>query len=334
MSPASRTSVCEDWRPTASIENIHLRAALLAKTREFFAARGVLEVETPLLSAATVSDPHLQSFSTRYNGPGLPADTPLYLQTSPEVAMKRLLAAGSGSIYQLCKAFRDGESGAYHNPEFTMLEWYRVGFNHFVLMDEVELLVQTLLGLDSSFERISYVAIFQHYLDIDPHTVPKAALWQCAVGAGIAQDHGVDAMDRDGWLDMLMSHLIEPHLGHEQPLFIYDYPASQAALARIRVEGDVALAERFELYVTGIELANGYHELCDADELLRRQDSDHRRRQANGQEQPGGNGRLQAALTAGLPSSAGVALGFDRLLMVKTEAHSIDEVVSFPMNRA
>lgn len=334
MSPASRASVCDDWRPTASIDIIHLRAALLAKTREFFAARGVLEVETPLLSAATVSEPHLQSFSTRYNGPGLSADTPLYLQTSPEVAMKRLLAAGSGSIYQICKAFRDGESGTYHNPEFTMLEWYRVGFDHFALMDEVELLVQTLLGLDGAFERISYGAIFQRYLDIDPHTVPKAALWQCAVDADIAQGLGVDAMDCDGWLDLLMSHLIEPHLGQEQPLFVYDYPASQAALAQVGVEDGVSLAERFELYITGTELANGYHELCDADELLRRQESDRNRRQINGQEQSGANGRLQAALKAGLPPSAGVALGFDRLLMLKAEVHSIDEVVLFPVSRA
>ncbi len=333
MSPASKTKVCDDWRPTAPIENIRLRAALLAKTRQFFAVRDVLEVETPLLSAATVSDPHLQSFSTQYNGPGLAAETPLYLQTSPEVAMKRLLAADCGSIYQICKAFRDGESGGYHNPEFTMLEWYRVGFDHFALMDEVEALVQASLGLNDVFERVSYRAIFKHYLDLDPHAASQEALWQCAVDAGIAGGLVVDAIDRDGWLDLLMSHLIEPHLGHGTPLFVYDYPASQAALAQIR-EGVVPLAERFELYVTGIELANGYHELCDVDELQRRFENDRHLRQARGASVPVSNNRLRAALEAGLPASAGVALGFDRLLMLVAGVRSIDEVLVFPVARA
>ncbi len=325
--------MCDDWQPTAPIENIRLRAALLAKTRQFFAARDVLEVETPLLSVATVSDPHLQSFSTRYNGPGLSAETSLYLQTSPEAAMKRLLAAGSGSIYQVCKAFRDGESGARHNPEFTMLEWYRIGFDHFALMDEAEALVQALLGLNGAFERVSYRAIFKRYLDLDPHAASQEALWQCAVDAGIAGGLVVDAIDRDGWLDLLMSHLIEPHLGHDTPLFVYDYPASQAALAQISA-GVVPLAERFELFVTGIELANGYHELRDADELQRRFEHDRHLRQVSGAPVPVGNNRLRAALEAGLPASAGVALGFDRLLMLGAGVRSIDEVLIFPVARA
>jgi len=334
MSPASRTSVSDDWRPTASIENIRLRAALLAKTRAFFAARDVLEVETPLLSAATVSDPHLQSFTTRYNGPGLPANTPLYLQTSPEVAMKRLLAAGSGSIYQLCKAFRDGESGAYHNPEFTMLEWYRVDFDHFILMDEVEAYVQNLLDLKGAFERASYRAIFQRHLDLDPHLAPLEVLWRCAVDAEIAHEYEIDALSRDGWLDLLMTHLIEPYLGLEQPLFVYDYPASQAALAQIRIEDGIALAERFELYVTGMELANGYHELRDAGELLSRNEIDRVIRLANGQDLPACQRSLQAALEAGLPASAGVALGFDRLVMLHATVDVIDEVITFPVQKA
>jgi len=325
--------MCDDWRPTAPIENIRLRAELLAKTRQFFAARDVLEVETPLLSAATVSDPHLQSFSTRYNGPNLPADTQLYLQTSPEAAMKRLLAAGSGSIYQICKAFRDGESGARHNPEFTMLEWYRVGFDHFALMDEVEALVQSLLGLDSEFERISYRAIFERHLGLDPRWASLEDLRQCAIDAEISTGLAEGALDRDGWLDLLMSHLIEPHLGQAVPIFIYDYPASQAALAKIR-PGNVPLAERFELYVTGIELANGYHELCDADELQRRFESDRLLRLANGASAPVGNNRLQAALEAGLPPSAGVALGFDRLVMLASEAELIGDVIVFPVASA
>lgn len=326
--------MCNDWRPTAPLENIRLRASLLAECRQFFAARDVLEVETPLLSAATASDPHLQSFSTRYHGPGLPAASLLYLQTSPEAAMKRLLAAGSGSIYQICKAFRDGESGVYHNPEFTILEWYRIDFDYFALMNEVEALVQRLLALDGPFERVSYSAIFKRYLDLDPHHVSLERLQQCAAAAGIAWRGTAGVIDRDGWLALLMSHLIEPHLGHNVPLFLYDYPASQAALAQIQQKGGVPLAERFELYVAGVELVNGYHELCDEVELQRRFEEDSHLRRASGTTTPPRDERLLAALMAGLPASAGVALGFDRLLMLAVEAQSIDEVVTFPVARA
>ncbi|MCF6324208.1 MAG: EF-P lysine aminoacylase GenX [Gammaproteobacteria bacterium] len=325
--------LCDDWRPTASIENVRLRAELLARTRQFFAARDVLEVETPLLSVATASDPHLQSFVTRYNGPGLPPDTLFYLQTSPEAAMKRLLAAGSGSIYQVCKAFRDGESGTHHNPEFTMLEWYRVGFDHFTLMDEVEALVKTLLDLDCEFEKMSYQAIFERYLGLDPHRAPLDDLMRCANDSGISIDLNEIETERDGWLDLLMSHLIEPHLGQSAPLFIYDYPASQAALAKVR-PGEVALAERFELYITGVELANGYHELCDDDEFSRRFEQDTLQRKNNGGFVPGINHRLSAALESGLPESAGVALGFDRLLMLAAGRDSISGVVIFTVANA
>ncbi len=325
--------LCDDWRPTAPIKNIRLRAELLAKTRQFFAARDVLEVETPLLSMATVSDPHLQSFVTRYNGPGLPPDTALYLQTSPEAAMKRLLAAGSGSIYQICKAFRDGEYGARHNPEFTMLEWYRIDFDHFALMEEVEALVQVLLGFECEFERITYQALFESYLGLDPHRASLDDLMCCASDAGGLTAPSGTEMGRDGWLDLLMSHLIEPHLGHTVPVFIYDYPASQAALAKIR-PGEVALAERFELYITGVELANGYHELCDGDEFLRRFERDILQRKREGCFVPGVNHRLSAALKAGLPASSGVALGFDRLLMVAAGCESIAKVGSFTVANA
>ncbi len=325
--------LCDDWRPTAPIENIRLRAELLAKTRQFFAARDVLEVETPLLSVATVSDPHLQSFVTRYNGPGLPPDTPLYLQTSPEAAMKRLLAAGSSSIYQICKAFRDGEYGARHNPEFTMLEWYRVGFDHFTLMDEVEALVKMLLDLDCEFERVSYQVIFERYLGLDPHRASLDDLMRCANDSGVFTDLNEIEIGRDGWLDLLMSHLIEPHLGLAAPLFIYDYPASQAVLAKVR-PGEVALAERFELYVTGVELANGYHELCDGDEFSRRFERDTLQRKKDEGFVPRINRRLNTALEAGLPESAGVALGFDRLLMLAAGCDSINGVVNFTVANA
>jgi len=325
--------LCDDWRPTAPIENIRLRAELLAKTRQFFAARDVLEVETPLLSVATVSDPQLQSFSTCYNGSGLAADTQLYLQTSPEAAMKRLLAAGSGSIYQICKAFRDGEYGARHNPEFTMLEWYRVDYDHFALMDEVETLVQTLLGLDCEFERVTYQALFECYLGLDPHRASLDDLVRCASDAGISTGLNEADIGRDGWLDLLMSHLIEPHLGQTVPLFIYDYPASQAALAKVR-PGEVALAERFELYIAGVELANGYHELCDGREFLRRFESDALQRKAERHLRSELNHRLRAALDSGLPASAGVALGFDRLLMLAAGCDSISGVVIFTVANA
>jgi len=325
--------MCDDWRPTAPIENIRLRAALLAKTRQFFAARDVLEVETPLLSAATVSDPHLKSFSTRYNGPGLPSDTPLYLQTSPEAAMKRLLAAGSGSIYQICKAFRDGESGTRHNPEFTMLEWYRVGFDHIALMSEVEALVQSLLEIDSEFERLSYQSVFERYLGLDPHRASLYALKVCASNAGISAGLDELIIDRDGWLDLLMSHLIEPQLGLTVPTFIYDYPESQAALAKVST-GALPLAERFELYITGVELANGYNELCDSGEFQRRFECDTLHRKASGDFVPDINRRLRAALDAGMPESAGVALGFDRLLMVAVGRGSIEDVGIFTVANA
>jgi len=325
--------MCDDWRPTAPIENIRLRAALLAKTRQFFAARDVLEVETPLLSSATVSDPHLKSFSTRYSGPGLPLDTPLYLQTSPEAAMKRLLASGSGSIYQICKAFRDGESGARHNPEFTMLEWYRVGFDHIALMNEVEALVQSLLEMDSEFERLSYQSVFERYLRLDPHRASLDVLKACASNAGISAGLDELIIDRDGWLDLLMSHLIEPNLGQTVPTFIYDYPASQAALAKVRA-GAPPLAERFELYITGLELANGYHELCDSCEFQRRFECDTLHRKASDGFVPDINRRLRAALDAGMPESAGVALGFDRLLMVAAECDSIADVGIFTVANA
>lgn len=318
------------WRPTAPLEALRFRAELMARTRAFFAERGVLEVETPLLASAPVTDPRLASFTTEYRGPGAPSPLTRYLQTSPEFAMKRLLAAGSGPIFQLGKAFRDGEAGRRHNPEFTLLEWYRPGFDHHRLMDEMDELLARTLGSPPA-ERLTYQEAFQRHAGLDPLSSPVAELRAAALGAlGQAPELGED---RDGWLDLLVSLVIEPHLGHGRPTFLFDYPASQAALARLRPD-DPRVAERFEVYVAGVELANGFHELGDAAEQRRRFEADLARRAAEGQPEVPIDEHLLAALTAGLPPCAGVALGFDRLVMVARGARELAEVMAFPWDRA
>ncbi len=317
-----------DWRPGATIGTLRARAAILARVRAFFAARGVLEVETPVLAAATVTEPQIHSLETRYTGPG--GGRRLYLQTSPEYAMKRLLAAGSGPIWQLARVFRDGEAGRLHNPEFTLLEWYRPGFDHHALMDEVEALVVEILGLPAGFERITYAELFRRHIGLDPFDAHDRDLQACA------RDHGIDAPpieSRDGWLDLLLTHLIEPVLGAERPLFVHDYPPSQAALARLR-DGDPPVAERFELYIKGIELANGYHELGDAAEQRARFARDRERRRHAGLPDVPADDRLLAALAHGLPPCAGVALGLDRLVMLAVGVRSLDEVLAFSLDRS
>ncbi len=248
----------DDWRPTATLEALKMRAEILSKIRAFFADRGVLEVETPLLASAPVTDLHLHALSCRYRGPGCDDGRELYLQTSPEFAMKRLLAAGSGPIFELCKAVRDGEAGRRHNPEFTILEWYRPGWDHHRLMDEVDELLGAVLGSRPG-ERLSYAAAFRRYAEVDPHDEADDTLRERVLRLGVSS---VDGLRRDDLLDLILTHVIEPRLGHCQPTFIDDYPASQAALARIR-PGNPPLAERFEVFVEGLELANGYHELTD-----------------------------------------------------------------------
>jgi len=329
--PARRMQ--HEWRPSATLDNLRLRARLLANARRFFAEREVLEVDTPLLYPVTVTDPHLHSFATHYTGPGAPAGRTLYLQTSPEFAMKRLLAAGSGSIYQLGKAFRNGESGRRHNPEFTLLEWYRPGFTLADLMTEVDALVRQMVGASlalGSTQYLSYADAFIRYVGINPHTASNSAVSQCATQHGITPPPGLTDDMRDGWLDLLLTHLIEPQLGREAPLFLFDYPPSQAALARIR-PGNPAVAERFELYIQGMELANGYHELGDAAEQRRRFEADRATRQAEGLPVPPLDERLLAALEAGLPACCGVALGIDRLIMLVAGVSTIDEITAFPL---
>lgn len=320
-----------EWRPTATLENLRLRARVLAVIRAFFAERGVLEVETPILSCATATDPHLDSLATRYTGPGAAAGQTLYLQTSPEFAMKRLLAAGSGPIYQLAKVFRNGESGRRHNPEFTLLEWYRPGFDPKALMDEVDALVASVLGTPAA-ERLSYAEAFIRYAGIDPHAAATAELQRIASVENFSESLSLSGDDNDGWLDLLLTHLVEPHLGRERPAFIFDYPPSQAALARIR-SGNPSVAERFELYIDGIELGNGYHELGDAHEQRRRFEADRARRRNAGLPDAPVDERLLAALEHGLPGCSGVALGVDRLIMIAARARTIDEVMAFPLAR-
>lgn len=286
----------------------------------FFAQRDVLEVDTPILAAAPVTDPNIEPMQTTEGR---------WLHTSPEYAMKRLLCAGSGDIWQLCKVFRAGEAGSKHNPEFSMLEWYRVGWDHHQLMDEVRDLVRTLFASRWSALpelRMSYAAAFMQYAGIDVHHAHDDVLH--AKGIELA---GQDLeLNRDGWLDIIMSHLIEPSLPTNTLVFIDAFPASQAALAKItHDENDIAVAQRFELFFNGTELANGYHELTDAAEQRRRFNND--ARVAGGRKV---DERLLEALESGLPECAGVAMGIDRLLMHSTGATCISEVLAFDWHRS
>ncbi len=318
-----------DWQPTASPALLQARARLNRTIRAFFEARGVCEVETPLLSHAIGTDPNLHPLTAAYQAhPQAPVEA-LYLQTSPEFAMKRLLAAGSGPIYQLCKAVRNGEVGAKHNPEFTMLEWYRPGFSLAQLMDEVEALAAAALG-PMVCERLTYRELFQRHLAIDPHTATLdelRALTRRHIELHREEEH------RDTLLELLYGQVLEPKL--QSPVFISEYPASQAALARVVTDtAGQKVALRFELVIGGMELANGYDELLDANEQQARFDADQALRKSRGLPQYATDRRLLAALQYGMPACAGVALGVDRLLMLQTGAHSIDEVLAFPHARA
>ncbi len=319
-----------DWRPGADLETLRLRARLLATIRAFFAERGVLEVETPVIGRATATDPHLQSL--RVTGPGI--DGAAYLQTSPEFFMKRLLAAGSGPIYQIARAFRGGESGVLHNPEFTMLEWYRPDLGYRGLMSEVAGLVAACLGLDAPFPAMSYRDLFIAELGLDPVAAPLARLETELVRhdlAGVLDLSGLpeDAV-RNLVLDLLFSHAVQPGLGADTPVFVHDFPACQAALARLRRDADGRpVAERFELFYRGIELANGYQELTDAREQRRRFAADLETRRRLGLPTVAWDQRLCEALDSGLPECSGVAVGVDRLLLCRLGARGLDRVMAF-----
>lgn len=324
------------WRPACSLEALRRRAGLLATVRRFFAERGVLEVETPLLGATGVTDPNLHCFTTRFCRPGETPGRELYLQTSPEFAMKRLLAAGSGSIYQICKAFRNEESGRHHNPEFTLLEWYRVGFSLAELMDEIEALFNALAGASLSLaasERYAYREIVERHLGLDPLGAGIAEFAEVATARGLPEAEALCGDDRAMWLDLLFSYFVQPRLGQGRASFVYDYPAFLPSLAR-KSPSDPRVVERVEVFLAGMELGNGFHELADADEQNARFDADLARRRAQGLPLPRKDERLLAALEAGLPDCCGVAIGLDRLLMVLGKMGSIDEALAFPIDRA
>ncbi|ADZ40885.1 TPA: elongation factor P--(R)-beta-lysine ligase [Yersinia enterocolitica] len=318
------------WQPSAPIANLLKRAAIMAEIRRFFADRGVLEVETPTMSQATVTDIHLVPFQTRFVGPGAADGLTLYMMTSPEYHMKRLLAAGSGSIYQLGRSFRNEEAGRHHNPEFTMLEWYRPHYDMYRLMDEVDDLLQQILDCDSS-ERLSYQQAFLRHLDIDPLSADKAQLREAAAKLDLSNIADTEE-DRDTLLQLLFTVGVEPHIGRDKPAFVYHFPASQASLAVISTE-DHRVAERFEVYFKGIELANGFHELTDGDEQLKRFEQDNRSREKRGLPQHPIDMNLIDALKHGLPDCSGVALGVDRLVMLALGAEKLSDVIAFPVGR-
>ena len=316
-----------EWRPSASLANLTERARLLTRLRAFLSGRGVLEVETPLLSRGTVPDPGIAVFEIPTDDGG--AD-PRYLQSSPEFAMKRLLAAGAGNIFQIGKAFRHGEVGRQHNPEFTLLEWYRVGWDHAALMREVAALVSEVLGTQG-WQVWPYRALFGEVLDIDPleagdgQDAPPSWLQAAREHMGAVPQ----GLDRDAVLDLLMSHCVEPTIREWGVVFVTDFPPAQAALARTQQIDNQTVAARFECYVHGQEIANGYWEQTDAGALEAQLNAENSRRQMRGLAPRPIDQRLLAAQRHGLPDCAGVALGVDRLLALKLGVENLAEVISF-----
>ena len=322
------------WPPTASREALQLRARFNRLARKFFDERGVLEVETPVLSRAGNTEPNIASFSLEFSGRTDCAPRTRWLRTSPEHALKRLLAAGIGDCYELGRVFRDGEAGGRHNPEFTMLEWYRVGWDHHRLAGETIELVQAalaLVGRSARIERTTFRGLYRARLGLDPVAATEAEL-QNALGDVAVEPEG---LTRDDWLDLLMTHRIQPSFDAQAITVVDAWPASQCALARVAPDADgVHVAERFELYLGPLELANGYHELQDALEQGARFQRDSQRRRARGDVVPPVDTNLLDALAQGMPACAGVALGADRLLMALLQTPRIADVLAFEFGRA
>ena len=317
---------------TTPDQALRLRARLYALIREFFARRDVLEVETPMLSMAGNTEPNIDSFSTSFSGHVNAGSRERWLRTSAEYPMKRLLAAGIGDCYELGRVFRNGEAGAHHNPEFTMLEWYRVGWDHHQLAAETVALVLealALVGNTATVVELSYCDFFIDSVRVDPFAASEQELI-AALGDVSINPNG---LSRDDWLDLLITHRIQPTLPRNQLTAVHDWPASQCALAKIRA-GDPPVSERFELYLGGYELANGYHELIDADEQRTRFENDNRRRRERGLIELPLDENLLAAIRDGFPDCAGVALGIERLLMVMTGIDAIADVLAFPFSDA
>jgi len=317
------SNVIKSWQPSAPKQNLAFRAQILKQIRHFFDSKNILEVDTPLLCHTSGTDPYIQSMT-------VPLDNKTYyLQTSPEYAMKRLLAAGSGPIYQICKAFRQDETGRNHNPEFTMLEWYRPGFTHHDLMNEMDELLQQLCQTPAA-DRKTYTQLFQEHLQLDPH---QATLADCANAANANHlSIAADITDKDTWLNLLMSHCIEPHLGKTSPCFVYDFPASQAALAKI-IPSTPPVAARFEVYYKGIELANGFYELQSPQEQRQRFENNLITRKEQGLPILPIDELFLAALAHGLPDCSGVALGVDRLIMLAAGHERLSDILSFDFTR-
>jgi elongation factor P--(R)-beta-lysine ligase len=320
-----------EWKPTATRDILAHRAAVLTHARHFFLDRGVLEVDTPMVVNAPVTDVHLHSAKVEF------ADSPraFFLQTSPEYAMKRLLAAGSGDIFQICHVARGLERGRLHNAEFTLIEWYRVGYTLDRLMHEVETLVRTLLGdvaFNLSSQQLSYEEAFLQELDLDPFEASMDELSEAAGAAGFTEESR-RGTSRDELLELLMGTVIGPKLGRSSLTFVYNYPVSQAALARVNPR-DPRSALRFELYCKGIELANGFQELSSEVEQRQRFERDNTERRRKGLPVFPLDERLLAALAFGMPECAGVAVGFDRVMMLAAETDHIDDVLPFPTDIA
>ncbi|MFN0196724.1 MAG: EF-P lysine aminoacylase EpmA [Planctomycetaceae bacterium] len=339
-----------DYLPTARIEILQARARIMQVVRNFFMARGYWEVETPILSHDIVVDAHLNPFVTSPRHDETEPDHWVYLQTSPEFGMKRLLTAGADSIYQISKVFRRGEAGRNHNPEFTMIEWYRLGTTYIEQMQFVEDLVVEVIkacraepasssaasqpaAVPSPMLRTTYDEAFERATGRRVLTATVAELRQLARRHGVVPPPGLTGEDRDGWLNWLLAELVESVLARDRGVFLYDFPASQAALARVR-DGDPPVAERFELYLHGVEICNGYQELTDADELRRRNIVQGEIRAREGHPPLPSESRLLAAMDAGFPECSGVALGFDRLFMLGMGCESIADVIAFPLDRA
>ncbi|GGI89434.1 elongation factor P--(R)-beta-lysine ligase [Legionella impletisoli] len=312
------------WKPSATLEMLQKRALVMAKIRQFFNQRGYLEVETPILGHYGVTDVYLSNIQAYFRG------KPYSLQTSPEYHMKRLLAAGSGPIYQLARVFRDDELGRWHNPEFTLLEWYQLGINHHELMEEMDAFLQSILNC-SSMRKMTYRDAFKNACGLDPFEANLEDFQHYLAHENLGTVLEVDETDRDQYLFLLMSHRVEPYLAQlHQPIALYDFPASQASLAKVNAE----VAERFEIYFKGVELANGFHELVDAESQRLRFEEDRAKRKALGLSLPKPDPNLLAALESGLPACSGVALGVDRLLALLLEEPAISNVLAFDIARA
>lgn len=314
----------DSFAPSASLAILQQRATLLQSLRNFFDERGFFEVETPLLADEIIPELHIEPIRAARGG---------FLQASPELHMKRLVASGATAIYQVTRSFRQDERGPLHNPEFTIVEWYRIGDDLQAGIDLLDELVKTLLSTPPA-ARTSYAAAFQRTLDIDPHTATVAELAAAAKAAGISVPGEMQADDRDDWLNLLLATRVEAQLGRDLPEILYHYPASQASLAKVATtDAGYEVAERFELYYRGIELANGFHELGDAAELRRRFDAINTARVADSRSALPLPESLLAAMEQGLPSCTGCALGFDRLVMLALNAQSVDDVIAFPQRQ-